>query len=113
MHSDHAAFLRAVRAAPDDDLPRLIYADYLDEHGDPRAEFIRAQVERHHLPAGDPRRAELLAREKDLLREHEDEWLGPLAAVVSSVEFRRGFVERVLVMAEAFLAHADTLFAWA
>jgi uncharacterized protein (TIGR02996 family) len=45
MTDDADALLRAVLAAPDDDAPRLIYADWLDEHGDPaRAEFIRAQV---------------------------------------------------------------------
>jgi uncharacterized protein (TIGR02996 family) len=37
-------FLRAVLAAPDDDTPRLAFADWLDEHGEPeRAEFIRVQ----------------------------------------------------------------------
>ena len=30
--SDHAAFIAAIIARPDDDLPRLIYADWLDEH---------------------------------------------------------------------------------
>ena len=38
MHPADAAFLRAIREQPDDDLPRLIYADYLDERGDPRGE---------------------------------------------------------------------------
>jgi uncharacterized protein (TIGR02996 family) len=34
--------LPAVLAAPDDDLPRLVYADALEEAGDvARAEFIR------------------------------------------------------------------------
>src|SRR5262249_32981079 len=33
--------------------------------------------------------------------------------VVSNYEFRRGFIAWVLVMTEAFVAHADTLFAWA
>jgi uncharacterized protein (TIGR02996 family) len=38
------ALLAAVCAAPDDDLPRLVYADWLDEHGDPIwAELIRVQ----------------------------------------------------------------------
>jgi uncharacterized protein (TIGR02996 family) len=41
----HDAFLAAILAAPDDDAPRLIYADYLDEQGEcDRAEFIRVQV---------------------------------------------------------------------
>jgi uncharacterized protein (TIGR02996 family) len=49
MH-DRDALLRAVVANPDDDAPRLVYADWLDEHGDPdRAEFIRIQIELHHL----------------------------------------------------------------
>jgi uncharacterized protein (TIGR02996 family) len=113
MHSDQAAFLRAIRAAPNDDLPRLIYADYLDEHGDPLGEFIRVQIERPRLPRDDPQRVELKAREDELLRRHREEWEGPLAAVVSHAVFRRGFIDDVLVMAEAFLAHARTLFEWA
>jgi uncharacterized protein (TIGR02996 family) len=40
---DEKAFLRAVCEHPDDDRPRLIFADWLDEHGDPRGEFIRLQ----------------------------------------------------------------------
>ncbi len=47
----HAPFLRAIIAAPDDDLPRLIFADWLDEHDDgERAEFIRVQCELARLP---------------------------------------------------------------
>src|SRR5262245_43514127 len=42
--SAHSPFLRAVAGQPDEDAPRLVYADWLDEHGDPdRAEFIRVQ----------------------------------------------------------------------
>jgi uncharacterized protein (TIGR02996 family) len=45
-----ADFLRAVCAAPGDDFPRLLYADWLEEHARTeadraRAEFIRVQVE--------------------------------------------------------------------
>jgi uncharacterized protein (TIGR02996 family) len=43
-----AALLRAVLDEPDDDLPRLAYADLLEEEAGgptPRAEFIRVQVE--------------------------------------------------------------------
>lgn len=46
MRGDRAAFMRAIIAAPDDDLPRLIFADWLDEQGEPEwAEFIRVQCE--------------------------------------------------------------------
>lgn len=49
-HPEYRGLLAAVRAAPDDDLPRLVLADWLEEHESSEwAEFIRAQceVERH------------------------------------------------------------------
>ncbi|MBX9623529.1 MAG: TIGR02996 domain-containing protein [Gemmataceae bacterium] len=51
----HEAFLRAIFAAPDDDTPRLVYADFLEEHGFPdRAELIRLGCEHRRLLALDP-----------------------------------------------------------
>jgi uncharacterized protein (TIGR02996 family) len=41
--SDDAAFLAALMAAPDDDATRLVYADWLDERGDRRADYLRAE----------------------------------------------------------------------
>jgi len=38
-------FMAAIIANPADDAPRLVYADWLEEHDDPRGEFIRVQVE--------------------------------------------------------------------
>ncbi len=38
-------FLRAIRDRPADALPRLVYADYVDEHGRPdEAAWLRADV---------------------------------------------------------------------
>jgi uncharacterized protein (TIGR02996 family) len=74
----HEAFLRAILDEPDDDVHRLVYADWLEEGDDPRGPFIRAQVEAASLPAGDPRRAELEGRANELLRLHQDEWDRPL-----------------------------------
>lgn len=46
MTDQEQAFLAAVIARPDDDLPRLVMADWLDERGESeRAEFIRVQCE--------------------------------------------------------------------
>ncbi|MBM3980679.1 MAG: TIGR02996 domain-containing protein [Planctomycetes bacterium] len=43
--SDRAALLAAICAHPDEDTPRLMYADWLDEHGQSkRAAYIRAKV---------------------------------------------------------------------
>src|SRR5438309_7067053 len=104
--SDRDALLAAIREAPRDDAPRLIYADWLDEHGEADlAEFIRVQIEIEpfrrlagdldrwrravidlHLndpvPADFPpewqRYAELARREHELYEAHRWEWLGPL-----------------------------------
>ncbi|WP_161967972.1 TIGR02996 domain-containing protein [Fimbriiglobus ruber] len=44
--TDREALYRAVLAAPDDDLPRLVLADWFEENGRvDRAVYIRAQVE--------------------------------------------------------------------
>jgi uncharacterized protein (TIGR02996 family) len=39
--NDDEAFLRAIVAKPDDDAPRLIYADFLEERNDPRGPALR------------------------------------------------------------------------
>ena len=45
-HPQYRAMLAAVCATPKDDLPRLVLADWLEEHGETeRAEFIRVQCE--------------------------------------------------------------------
>jgi uncharacterized protein (TIGR02996 family) len=41
---EEAAFLAAIRAAPDDG-PRQVYADWLVQRGDPRGEMINIQCE--------------------------------------------------------------------
>jgi uncharacterized protein (TIGR02996 family) len=68
--SDRDALLRAICENPDDDAPRLIYADWLDEHGDPRqAEFVRVQVELARLLPADRPGHPLAAREQALWRD--------------------------------------------
>ena len=61
------SFLRAIREAPDDDGVRLIYADWLEERGDPRGEFIRGQIALARTPVGAPGRNELAFRVRLLL----------------------------------------------
>src|SRR5581483_842000 len=94
---DDEAFLRAIIDNPDDDLPRLVYADYLDEHGDPeRAEFIRLQCDFARSPLADePRRKKLWDRQWDLLTQHRERWAGSLGAISHELIYRRGFVEAV------------------
>jgi len=43
--NDEAAMLEAILANPDDETQLLVYADWLEERGDPRGVNIRANVE--------------------------------------------------------------------
>jgi uncharacterized protein (TIGR02996 family) len=52
-HDQAAAFLTAIRADPGSDLPRLRFAHWLEERGDPRGELIRILCQLAHAP---PRR---------------------------------------------------------
>jgi len=48
------AFLRPIAEGPDDDAARLVFSDWLDDHGHhERAEFIRLQVELARMDQGD------------------------------------------------------------
>ncbi len=42
--ADDLAFLRALLASPDDNALRLVYADWLEERGDPRGTLLRLEV---------------------------------------------------------------------
>ena len=42
---DETAFMSAICTAPDEDLPRLVFADWLEERDDPRGEYLRVDVE--------------------------------------------------------------------
>jgi uncharacterized protein (TIGR02996 family) len=102
------AFLQDIAAHPDDDAPRLICADWIEEHGDPeRAELIRVQCELARLGPHDlVRRCQLSRRERELLQKRSKEWGKPLRAYSSHFHFRRGFADRITMPASTFLNHA-------
>src|SRR5262245_3154375 len=98
--NQQAAFLAAIRDDPDDDGPRLIFADWLEEQGDPRGEFIRVQCALARLGPEDERWASLKRREWELLEAHWETWVQPLRKLGNpdieyyrdSVEFDRGLI---------------------
>lgn len=103
--SDDELLRAAIVARPDEDLPRLVYADFLQEAGhDDRAELIRVQCALERLPANDPERTELTRREAELLAAHKPEWR--IAGLTGTQTFRRGMIESVETTAEA-LVRAD------
>src|SRR5688500_7506010 len=94
--TDREALLRAIIETPDDDAPRLVYADWLDEHGQPdQAEFIRLQCERNRHPQSDDHWKELGARCAQLLSANGHRWMrgvpGP-PAIQWLGEHYRGFL---------------------
>jgi uncharacterized protein (TIGR02996 family) len=120
-----AGFLQDICENPDDDLPRLVYADWLEDNGDPdRAEFIRVQVRRARL-GEDPAAGPLVRRAAGLLQEHWDEWVRPLARLLAKpregwlrgdyhpealYKFRRGFISILDLDTGWFVEHAEELF---
>jgi uncharacterized protein (TIGR02996 family) len=97
----------AILAAPDDDEPRLVYADWLMERGDPRGEFIAMQCQ--------PARFDAAAFERAWRaeREHREVWLAPLVERLGPdalrLVFARGFVEKLAVTFVRWREHGDAL----
>jgi uncharacterized protein (TIGR02996 family) len=113
-------FLQAILADPGNDAPRLIYADWLEERGDPRGEFIRVQCALARLGGDDERRLPLEEREWELLDAYGETWVHSLRKLgitdgehyLDSVGFHRGLVEEVKVKgSRTFLRRAKGLFA--
>ncbi len=78
MSSDRYELLAAIRANPDDDAPRLEFADWLDRQGESDfAQLIRLELERDRLQKTDPRRRELNDRAMALWRRMPDDCRPP------------------------------------
>lgn len=116
MTSSHDALYRAICAHPDEDTPRLAFADLIEEDGDGRrAAFIRAQVALARVPSYDP----LCVR----TRQHDPDaatgWMMtealpralPPGCSWQRFEFRRGFPWKVCVLSlAAFLDGGEAVF---
>jgi uncharacterized protein (TIGR02996 family) len=110
MSPDEEALLRAICVHPDDDAPRLVYADWLEERGEPaagaRAEFIRLQVRLHSLTADDRVARTFEQRAWQLLHDYNPTWLAPMGMNLWGVRYRRGFIEEARTRSNILLAHA-------
>jgi uncharacterized protein (TIGR02996 family) len=100
MDNNDSEYIDRIVEAPDDDAPRLQYADYLTSQNDPRGEFIRVQCAiAKRAPHGEEYWT-LKQRELDLLAIHGPNWRAPVRAALApwspgttQIEFQRGFVE--------------------
>jgi len=104
--SDRDALLAAIRARPAEDVPRLMFADWLDEHGTgterESAAFIRDDVTHAARDASDPARLrwELIVKP----RREREAWSRELFPRTDAAEplLRRGFPWLVPVSADSF-----------
>ena len=72
---DEAAFLAAIRAAPESRLTRHVYADWLEERGDPRHELVRVCEAMRTVPVWSDDYWAWKARRNELWTQFPIEWL--------------------------------------
>jgi uncharacterized protein (TIGR02996 family) len=73
------AFERGLVESPNELVRWSAYTDYLFEKNDPRGEFMLTQISLEDEKLTKAQRDELKKKEKELLEEHEQGWLGNLA----------------------------------
>jgi uncharacterized protein (TIGR02996 family) len=117
--TDHPGFLAEILEHPDDDTPRLIYTDWLDENGQPeRAAFIRLQCELAVIEAAPSvmevrRHDTILQLSINFIIEYGIDKLAPywktphLHLLANGGSFRRGFIEVIDGKAEDVIPHLD------
>ncbi len=107
------ALYQVIVGHPEDDAPRLAYADALKGLDEPRAEFIRAQVRSAQLRRARVDSPELtrLVNRAFALMEHGRVAAEPLAGRIDKYVLRRGFVEEIYLDARRFLDTAAELYA--
>lgn len=127
--TDRDALLQCVLDAPDEDGPRLVLADFLEEAGEvDRGEFIRVQIRLagldHDVTFGTlcvdgqcqrcDEQATLRRRERELLV-HRLTWLPPACMALESqragdaCQWRRGFVESIACTLGDWLEHGPAV----
>jgi len=75
LSPEDRAFIRSILDYPEDFTVWLAYADWLDERGDPRAEFLRLMVDHRRAPAGSAEAAQTGERLLELRQTLDPRWL--------------------------------------
>src|SRR5258708_1048822 len=99
--NDHDALLRAIAEHPEEDTPRLMYADWLDETGQPeRADFVRTQVEAGRAGLCGAEQIPLVRKNVYYLTNFVREWKTQLPQFegIEWGDFNRGLIEEVLAV---------------
>ena len=121
--SDESALLAAIHANPDEDTPRLMFADRLDEQGGEanaeRAEYIRLSIELARAGVGrrvPPEMKVKHERTRTLFAKHYREWFPELfgkknilRGVRGSPQMNRGFPYKIQGNADKIIAVGERL----
>lgn len=116
------ALYAAICAEPDDDTPRLAFADFLEEEGGKenmaRAEYIRAAVriareERWSIPWRELKQKTERCESKyvQLAQKKRLSWVAHLKGRVAAWDFERGFIGHITVYSKRFVAEGQKFFA--
>ncbi|MBY0457601.1 MAG: TIGR02996 domain-containing protein [Gemmataceae bacterium] len=110
--TDRDALLAAILAQPEEDTPRLMFADWLQENGEvDRGQFVRLQVEAGQAEGFSPQARALDAQARALLERHRAAWAPDLPDGVMTWQFARGFIEHATANVAVFARDAAALFA--
>lgn len=105
----HRELRQTVFDNPASNEARLVYADWLMEHGDLHGEFIRLSIAD---PAyGTPEYKEITARLESLEKKHAKTWVAPIRRYVRSWAFDRWFPSFVVCDTGLFIEGAEALVA--
>lgn len=102
-------FLAAIIENPEDDGPRIAYANWLKKQGDPRGEFIHLGCKMAKKKERTPPHNRLRIRIEELLKEYGKEWKGPFEKLGIECDFRRGFIESPDIAVNQFLQKGEKL----
>jgi uncharacterized protein (TIGR02996 family) len=124
--SDRDSFMRHICEQPADDTPRLIYADWLEEHGgeSERAQYIRLSVrldaidrcpksgDRYFLlPPGECDHCDIAHRMNAIYEKFHRQAEGESQSLgCKTVTLSRGFVSHIQLSTAAFHDHAEAIF---
>ncbi len=104
----NADLFGAILAAPDDDTPRAVYADWLQEQDDPRGGFIQAQLAMANAAPNSRAYFDALAVAAPLLHQHERAWSSEFKSLRKAT-YRRGFVQHARVLSSQFVKQEGAL----
>lgn len=115
--NERDSFMQAINARFDDDMPRLVFADWIEENDDPEhAQFIREQCELARVEPWDAIAVQYRAERRGIVpNPGYKQWLPKVDDELLGWDpehcFRRGFAHTLTVrQVDEFLKQADRLF---